>query len=197
LDAESQARLRVPVANRSTSRKLVEVYPNDLKSAHDTVQAVPESRMSGMAAKKSSRVVLRDDSIFTGYSSNGYSVPLDTNRASGGHDAGFSPMELLLTALGGCTGMDVISILRKKRQDVTGLEIQVEGVRADEHPRVYTQVWVKFIVTGHSVDPAAVERAIELSRDKYCGVSATLQHTATFHYSHEIIEAAETEKEMP
>jgi len=152
-----------------------------------------------MGAKKSSRVVLRDDSLFTGYSSNGYSVPLDTNRASGGHDAGFSPMELLLTALGGCTGMDVISILRKKRQHVTGLEVQVEGVRADEHPRVYTEIWVKFIVTGHHVDPAAVERAIELSRDKYCGVSATLRHTASFHYSYEILEAAEeaAEKEMP
>jgi putative redox protein len=150
-----------------------------------------------MAAKKSSRVVLRDDSIFTGYSSNGYSVPLDTARASGGHDGGISPMELLLTALGGCTGMDVISILRKKRQDVTGLEVEVEGLRADEHPRVYTEIWVKFIVTGHSVDPAAVERAIELSRDKYCGVSATLQRTATLHYSHEIVEAAAAEKEIP
>jgi putative redox protein len=151
-----------------------------------------------MAAKvKSSRVVLRDDSIFTGYSSNGHSVPLDTSKASGGHDAGFSPMELMLTALGGCTGMDVIGVLRKKRQDVTGLEVQVEGLRADEHPRVYTEIWVKFIVTGHSVSPVAVERAIELSRDKYCGVSATLRGTATFHYSHEIIEAAVPEKELP
>jgi putative redox protein len=191
LDAKRWARLRAAQHRSKTGTGAA----NWLKiTAPGTRQ---KEGTDSMAARKSSRVVLRDDSIFTGYSSNGYSVPLDTNRATGGHDAGFSPMELLLTALGGCTGMDVISILRKKRQAVTGLEVQVEGLRAEEHPRVYTEVWVKFIVTGHHVDAAAVERAIELSRDKYCGVSATLQHTATFHYSHEIIEAAEPEKEMP
>ena len=105
-----------------------------------------------MGQKKSSRVVWRDDLIFTGHSSNGHSVPLDAAKAAGGHDAGISPMELLLTALGGCTGMDVISILRKKQQDVTGFEVQVEGERADEHPRVYKEIWVKFVITGRAVD---------------------------------------------
>jgi len=145
-----------------------------------------------MGQKKSSRIVWRDDLIFTGYSNNGHSIPLDAARVAGGHDAGASPMELLLTALGGCTGMDVISILGKKQQDVTGFEVQVEGVRADEHPRVYTGIWVKFIVTGHGVDAKAVERAIELSRDKYCGVAATLRHTAQIHYDYVIQEADET-----
>lgn len=145
-----------------------------------------------MGQKKSSRIVWRDDLIFTGYSNNGHSIPLDAARVAGGHDAGASPMELLLTALGGCTGMDVISILGKKQQDVTGFEVQVEGVRADEHPRVYTEIWVKFIVTGHGVDAKAVERAIELSRDKYCGVAATLRHTAQIHYDYVIQEADET-----
>ena len=85
--------------------------------------------------------------------------------------------------------MDVISILRKKKQDVTGLEVHVEGERAETHPKVYTEIWVKFIVTGHNVDPRAVERSIELSRDRYCGAAATLRHTATLHYDYEIVEA--------
>lgn len=143
-----------------------------------------------MAEHKSSRVVLRDDMLFVGYSSNGYSVPMDAaHKEVGGHNAGIAPMELLLTSLGGCTAMDVISILRKKQQEVSAFEVQVEGVRADEHPRVYTEIWVKFIVTGRSIDPKALERAIDLSRDKYCGAAATLRHTATLHYSYEIIEA--------
>ena len=144
-----------------------------------------------MGQKKSSRVVLRDDLIFTGYSSNGHSVPLDAAQAAGGHDAGISPIELLLTSLGGCTGMDVISVLRKKQQDVTAFEVQVEGERADEHPRVYTEIWVKFIVTGGNVDAKALERAIELSRDKYCGAAATLRHTAQIHYDYVIHEVGE------
>lgn len=149
-----------------------------------------------MPQKKSSKVVLRDDLIFTGYSGNGYSIPLDAAKAFGGHDAGISPMELMLTALAGCTAMDVISILRKKKQDVTDFEVQVEGVRTDEHPKVYTEVWVKFIVTGRDINPQAVERAVALSRDTYCGVAATLRHTATMHYDIQIINAEpETEDE--
>ncbi len=144
-----------------------------------------------MAERKSSRIVLRDDMIFTAYSSNGYSLPLDAQKAVGGHDAGISPMELLLTALAGCTGMDVISILRKKQQQVTGFEIQVEGVRADEHPRVFVEIWVKYTIMGQNIDPKAVERAIELSRDKYCGAAATLRHTAQIHYDYVIVETEE------
>ncbi len=144
-----------------------------------------------MAERKSSRIVLRDDMIFTAYSSNGYSLPLDAQKAVGGHDAGISPMELLLTALAGCTGMDVISILRKKQQQVTGFEIQVEGVRADEHPIVFTEIWVKYTIRGQNIDPKAVERAIELSRDKYCGAAATLRHTAQIHYDYVIVETEE------
>jgi len=145
-----------------------------------------------MAERKSSRIVLRDDMIFTAYSSNGFSVPLDAQKAAGGHDAGISPMELLLTALAGCTGMDVISILRKKQQQVTAFEVQVEGVRAEEHPKVFTEIWVKYLITGQNIDPKAVERAIELSRDKYCGAAATLRHTAQIHYDYVIVETEAT-----
>lgn len=134
------------------------------------------------------KVVLRSDMVFTGYH-NGYAVPLDAAPDFGGHDAGMRPMSLMLTSLAGCTAMDVISILRKKKQEVTALEVQVEGVRADDHPKVWTEIWVKFIVTGHNIEQKAVDRAIELSRDKYCGAAATLRHTATLHYSSEITDA--------
>ena len=141
-----------------------------------------------MAERKSSKVVWRNDMIFTAYSSNGYTIPLDSAKTHGGYDAGISPMELMLTALAGCTAMDVISILRKKQQSVDGFEVEVEGVRADEHPRVYTEVWVKFTLTGNHIDPKAVERAIDLSRTKYCGVSNTLAHTANMHYDYVLVE---------
>lgn len=147
-----------------------------------------------MAEKKRSHVIWRDDLMFTGFNGRGLSIPLDAVKGHGGHDTGFSPMELLLTALAGCTGMDVISILRKKQQDVTAFEVQVEGIRAEEDPRVWVEIWIKYVVTGHHVAPAAVERSIELSRTKYCGVSATLRHTATMHDSYEIIEAEKTEE---
>jgi putative redox protein len=142
-----------------------------------------------MGEKKSSTVVLRDNMLFTGYSSNGFSIPIDARKEHGGYGAGVTPIELMLTSLAGCAASDVISILRKKQQTVTGLEVRVEGTRADEHPKVYTSIAVHFVVTGHDVDPAAVDRAIELSRDKYCGAAATLRHTAQITYTREIIEA--------
>ncbi len=142
-----------------------------------------------MAENRSTRLVWRDDLMMTGYSANGHTVALDAAPYAGGHEAGFRPMDLMLTSLAGCTGMDVISILRKKRQEFTALEITVEGKRQDEHPKVYTEIWVHFTITGANVDPVAVERAIELSRDKYCAAAATLRHTATLHYDYEIITA--------
>jgi putative redox protein len=147
-----------------------------------------------MSEEKSSRVVLRNEMIFTGYSSNGYSIPLDASPRHGGHGAGIRPIELMLTSLAGCTGMDIISILRKKQQRITAFEVQVEGARAAEHPRVFTDITVRVVVTGHNVDPAAVDRAIALSREKYCPAAATLRHTATITYLREIIEAGEPDE---
>jgi putative redox protein len=97
-----------------------------------------------------------------------------------------SPMELLLIALGGCTGADVISILEKKRQRVTAYEIEVRGARRDEHPRIYTRIEVIHRVRGDAVDERAVARAIELSETKYCSVSAMLSATATITSRYEI-----------
>jgi|SRR5690554_6632082 len=148
-----------------------------------------------MASKKSSRVVLRDDMIFTGYSSNGYSIPLDARPSVGGHDAGISPVERVLTSLAGCTAMDVLSIMRKKQEDITGMEVYVEGERADDHPRIYTDITVHFTIKGRNVKQASVERAIELSHEKYCSVSAILKPTANVVYSYEIVEEGEVKPE--
>ena len=104
-------------------------------------------------------------------------------------EGGPRPMELLLIGLAGCTAMDVISILKKKKQDVTGFEVAVEGLQAAEHPKYYTDITVVYRVTGRSVDPKAVDRAIELSETKYCGASAMLREKANISHRVEIFEA--------
>lgn len=104
------------------------------------------------------------------------------------HSTSPSPMELVLLALGGCTGADVVSILAKKRQRVTSYEIEVRAERRDAHPRVYTSIEVLHRVRGRSVDPKAVARAVELSEEKYCSVSAMLKATATITSKIEVVE---------
>jgi putative redox protein len=102
-----------------------------------------------------------------------------------------TPMELVLISLGGCTGADVVGILEKKRQRVTGYEIEVRGERRAEHPRIYTRIEVIHKIRGHKVDPKAVAHAIELSETKYCSVSAMLSAAATLETRYEITEEAE------
>jgi putative redox protein len=101
-------------------------------------------------------------------------------------------MELLLVGLGGCTGMDVISILRKKREPVTGYEVHVSGIRAEDHPMVFVEITVEHIVTGHEIQPEAVARAIQLSKERYCGAGAMLGKVAHLTHTFRIVEAAET-----
>ncbi len=103
-------------------------------------------------------------------------------------DTGPHPMQLVLMGLCGCTGMDVISILKKKRQSFTDLQVNATAERAEEHPRVYTQIHLEFVVTGDDVDPDAVERSIELSQTKYCSASAMLGKTADITTSYRIVE---------
>src|SRR5438874_12209057 len=119
-------------------------------------------------------------------------VTLDAAEHGVGQNAGFRPIELLLVGLGGCTGMDVISILRKKRQQVTGYEVHVTGVRAEEHPMVFVEITVEHIVTGHRLQPEAVARAIELSEQRYCGAGAMLGTLSHLTHTYRIVEAAET-----
>jgi putative redox protein len=125
---------------------------------------------------------------FEGAAGSGFTLDMDGAPGSGGEGAGFRPMEMLLVGLAGCTGMDVISILRKKRQDVTGFAVNVKGTRADDHPRAYTNIEIDYVVTGHGIDPKAVERAVELSETKYCGASATLGGIANITSTYEVKE---------
>ena len=122
---------------------------------------------------------------------SGHHVTLDAEDHAGGHNAGFRPMEMLLVAQAGCTAMDVISILRKKRQQVTAYEVHVQGVRADDHPRVFVEITVEHRITGYHIQPEAVERAIELSRIRYCGAGAMLGKAAHLTHTFRIVEAAE------
>lgn len=116
-------------------------------------------------------------------------IHMDATGTVGGQGEGARPQSLMLVSLAGCTGMDVISILRKKRQDVTEFEVRVRAEKADEHPKVYTHIRVTYIVTGKDIDPAAVERSIELSMDKYCPVAGMLKQVVPIETAYEIVEA--------
>jgi len=126
---------------------------------------------------------------FEGTAESGFTIPVGGRKEADGEGNGFSPMELLLVGLAGCTAMDVISILEKKRQDVTDFMVSAQGERAAEHPRVYTRIHIEYTVTGRGVDLAAVERAVELSEAKYCSAQAMLSKTAKITHSIQIREA--------
>ena len=116
---------------------------------------------------------------------------LDAGEGVGGVGAGPQPHRLLLLAMASCTAMDVISILRKKRQQVSGLNVVVQGSRAEQHPKVYTHINVLYRVRGNDVDPQAVERAIELSKTRYCPVIGMLGKVAAITTRYEIEQEAE------
>lgn len=124
---------------------------------------------------------------FVAISPSGHAVTLDSESAS---NKAPTPMELLLMALGACTATDVVSILKKKRQKLESLEVVCSGERAPEPPKVWTKLEVVYRVRG-KVEEAALKRAIELSEQKYCSVSAMLQKTATLTWRHEILPAEE------
>ena len=125
---------------------------------------------------------------FEGDSSSGHRLIMDADTALGGENKGFRPMELLLVGFGGCSGMDVISILRKKRQNVTGFEMNIKGEKTETHPHIYREVHIEYVVKGKGVEKEAVERAITLSLDKYCSVGATLSKAGKITHGYRIIE---------
>lgn len=127
------------------------------------------------------KVIWKSNLQFEGSAKSGFNIPLDTSLSDGGGN-GFSPMELLLVGLAGCTGMDVISILRKKQQDITAFEVAVHGDRAADHPHIYTHITVEYLLTGRNINLAAVDRAIELSETKYCSVHAMLSKAAVIDH---------------
>lgn len=121
------------------------------------------------------KVIWKQKMSFDGIAPSKFTLPIGTSPESGGDNDGFRPMELILVGLAGCTAMDVISILKKKQQQVTQFEVKVHGDRATEHPKVFTEIVVEYIVKGKKIDPAAVQRAVDLSVEKYCPVEAMLK----------------------
>lgn len=106
---------------------------------------------------------------------DGFSVMMDATPAAGGTNLGPTPKPLLMASLGGCTGMDVISLARKMRQEVESLEIKLQGTIADEHPMRYQSIHLVYIFKGNNLDPEKLKKAIDLSQERYCGVSATIK----------------------
>ena len=128
------------------------------------------------------------DRTFLGRSGSSHSVIMDVDADSGGHDTGVRPLEMLLLGMGGCTAYDVVHILQKGRQPVEGCIIELEAERADEEPRVFTRIQVKYVISGRGLDADKVERAVELSTDKYCSATIMLGKTADITHEIEIVD---------
>jgi putative redox protein len=127
---------------------------------------------------------------FEGQADSGHVVVMDSSSAFGGEDKGARPMELLLLGMGGCTSIDVVSMLKKGRQDVVDCVAEISAERAEDIPKVFTRIHVHFKVTGKDLDPKRIERAIELSAQKYCSASIMLGKTAEITHDFEIIDSA-------
>jgi len=142
------------------------------------------------------KVTWQENMAFTGTADSGFNIQLDAKKEVGGEGKGFIPMELMAVSLAGCTAMDVISILRKKRQDVTDFEVRVDAPRADEHPKVFTRATIDYLVTGHGVDEKAVLRAIELTAESYCPAQAMLGKVIPIDLRYKIFEDEGEEKRL-
>lgn len=125
---------------------------------------------------------------FDGFSDSGFPIKLGADPEVGGDNDGARPMELIALGIAGCTAMDVISILLKKRQDITAFEVRLHADRAGEHPKVFTHVTIEYLIEGRNVDPAAVERAMELSETKYCPAQAMLKPVLPIDLTYKITE---------
>lgn len=134
------------------------------------------------------RVQWVDGMAFMGETGSGHALVMDGAPDIGGRNIGPRPTELVLLGLGGCTSIDVVMILQKQRQPVRDCIVEVTAERAESHPKVFTKIHVHFIVKGAGLDPKAVERAVNLSADKYCSVSHMLNKTAEITHDFEIVE---------
>lgn len=134
------------------------------------------------------RVKWLDHMSFVGESESGHSVVMDGAPEHGGRNLGIRPMEMLLLGAGGCTAFDVISILRKSRQEVSDCEVHLEAQRADRIPAVFTRIHIHFVVCGRGLSGAQVARAVELSATKYCSASIMLGKTAEITHDFEVVD---------
>jgi putative redox protein len=124
---------------------------------------------------------------FSGAGAAGTTITMDARPEHGGGGAGPSPMETMLLALGGCTGIDVVSVLQKMRAPLEALEIRIAAERAEEHPRVFTSIALEYTFVGAGLQPDQVNRAVELSQTRYCSVSAMLRQVAALTYAWRIV----------
>ena len=137
------------------------------------------------------KVSWREELQFVGVADSGFPVKLDSKSSP---ETGIGPMEMVAVALAGCTAMDVISILQKKRQDVTGFDVQFHAERAADHPKVFSKAELEYIVVGHQIDEDSVQRAIELSLQKYCPVHTMLEKAFPMEATYSIYEDAGKEE---
>ena len=123
---------------------------------------------------------------FVGKSNSNHWVSMDVSEEFGGNDAASTPKELLLLSLAGCTSGDVVSILKKKRVNLSDFEVNISAELTDDHPKVYTRIDLEYVVYGEDIKPKDVERAIELSQTKYCGVTAMLKNAIEINHTYRI-----------
>lgn len=133
------------------------------------------------------RVKWLDNMSFVGESGSGHSVVMDGAPEFGGRNLGFRPMEMLLLGLGGCTAFDVIMILQKSRQNINDCEVYIEAERSENIPKVFTRIHIHFVISGKGLDTNRVEKAVNLSADKYCSASEMLGKTAEITHDFEIV----------
>jgi putative redox protein len=134
------------------------------------------------------RVRWVENALFLAESGSGHAVVMDGPPESGGRNLGVRPMEMLLMGMGGCTAFDVVHILRKGRHDVRDCELQLEADRAESDPKVFTRIHVHFVVKGKGLNDTVVNRAVQLSAEKYCSASIMLGKTAQITHDYEIVE---------
>jgi len=130
------------------------------------------------------RIKWVQDVMFVGESGSGHAVVMDGSPDFGGRNMGVRPMEMLLLGLGGCTAFDVVHILRKGRDLVEDCVVEIEAARAETDPKIFTRIHLRFVVTGRGLARAKVERAVQLSTEKYC--SATVMLARVAEITHEI-----------
>lgn len=134
------------------------------------------------------RVKLIEGMTFLAEGGSGHGIVVDAAADVGGRDLGMRPMEMLLSSLGSCSAIDVAMILRRMRQPLADLSVEIEGERATEPPKVFTAIHLHYRVVGKGLDPAKVQRAIDLSADKYCSASIMLAKTVPMTRDFEIVE---------
>ncbi len=135
------------------------------------------------------RVKLVEGMTFVAEAGSGHAIVMDASPDVGGRNLGSRPMEMLLMGTGGCSAIDVVHILRKSRQDLVDCVVELDADRADDDPKIFTRIHFHYVVTGRGLNPAQVERAIKLSKEKYCSATIMLAKTAEITSDFEIREA--------